>query len=143
MASFEEQLKGVSSRFKTKSEKFVKLVVFGIADSIIEVSPVGNPSFWKYPESAPVGYVGGHFRANWDYGFNSIPRNKYDDIDKSGAVSMGRIQAGMTEAFGVHYIVNNLEYAQRLENGWSKKAPSGMVKLTAMKFSAFVKDSLR
>jgi hypothetical protein len=107
------------------------------------MSPVGDVTYWKYPESAPAGYVGGRFRANWDYGFNSIPRNKYDDIDASGGASMGRIGSGMTEAFGVHFIVNNLEYSIKLENGRSRQAPNGMVKLTAMKFGAFVKESLR
>jgi hypothetical protein len=28
------------------------------------------------------------------------------------------------------YIQNNLPYAERLENGWSKQAPHGMVKIT-------------
>lgn len=143
MASFEDQLKGVSSRVKLKSELIVRRLVLNIADSIIEVSPVGDAVYWEHPEYAPVGYVGGHFIANWDYGFNSIPRNKYDDIDASGDVSMNRIKSGMTEAFGIHYIVNNLEYSIRLENGHSSQAPNGMVKLTAMKFGSFVKDSLR
>jgi hypothetical protein len=141
MASFEQQIKGVTSRFASKSERFVKRTVFGIAESVIEMSPVGDPSYWKY--GAPVGYVGGRFRANWDYGFNSIPKNQYEDVDKSGKVSMARVKSGMTNAFGVHYIVNNLEYSQKLENGWSRQAPNGMVKLTAMKFGSFVKDALR
>ena len=141
MASFEDQIKGVKGRFVIKSERVVRGVVLEIGKSIIEMSPVGDPSYWI--SGAPKGYVGGRFRANWDYGFNSIPRQQYDDVDKSGNVSMDRVKSGLTEAFGVHYIANNLEYSQKLENGWSRQAPNGMVKLTAMKFASFVKDSLR
>ena len=141
MASFEDQLKGVSKRHLVKSERFVRGVVFEMAGSIIKMSPVGDASYWEHP--APAGYVGGRFRANWDYGFNSIPKNQYEDVDKSGKTSMNRVKSGMINAFGVHYIVNNLEYSQKLENGWSRQAPNGMVKLTAMKFGSFVKDALR
>jgi len=143
MASFEDQIKGVKSRFLKRSSDLIGLVVFKIADSIIEMSPVGDKSYWKYPESAPKGYAGGRFRANWDYGFNSIPRSQYDTTDKSGNTSRARVQSGFNEAFGMHYISNNLEYSQKLENGWSRQAPNGMVKLTAMKFSQIVKSALR
>jgi hypothetical protein len=36
------------------------------------------------------------------------------------------------------YIVNNLPYANALENGHSKQAPSGMVKVTLQEFPGIV-----
>ena len=142
MASFEQQLKGVSKRFEAKAGKTIQLTVLKIANSIIEMSPVGDAAYWQ--QAAPAGYVGGRFRANWDYGFNNIPRQQFDMTDKSGNASKDRVKSGIgSNVYGVHYVSNNLDYALKLENGWSRQAPNGMVKLTAMKFNTFVKESVR
>ena len=41
------------------------------------------------------------------------------------------------------YLVNNLPYAVRLEYGWSKQAPAGMVRITAAEFQSIVDDAAR
>ena len=33
------------------------------------------------------------------------------------------------------FLTNNLPYAERLENGWSKQAPNGMVRLSVMEIA--------
>jgi hypothetical protein len=55
-------------------------------------------------------------------------------VAKSEAVTMG-VKAGDTIT-----LVNNLPYAQRLENGWSGQAPNGMVSLTAQEFQQVVRQ---
>ena len=41
----------------------------------------------------------------------------------------------------VHVWINNLPYAQRLEDGWSKQAPSGMVGLAVREFRSIVESA--
>ena len=51
---------------------------------------------------------------------------------------IGTINGKASEGDAI-YLVNNLPYAQRLENGWStKQAPNGMVALSIQKFDGRV-----
>jgi hypothetical protein len=61
-------------------------------------------------------------------------------IDPSGAASNERIAETVPQkaAGMVHYIVNTTPYMQRLEDGWSKQAPNGMVALTVVAFGGIV-----
>lgn len=106
---------------------------------VVQRSPVGNPSLWKEPDNVPPGYVGGRFRANWQLGVGTRPDGTLDAIDSGG---LGSPPAAMDKALGelgklnesldTIYVVNNLPYAERLENGHStQQAPQGMVEITA------------
>ncbi len=136
LAKFAEKAKG-------NMETVVRVSVIEIGNKIIDRSPVGDATAWKNPP--PAGYVGGRFRGNWQYGFNSAPSGDFDTIDKSGDVSRQRIQVGITSnpVVGIHYLTNNLPYAQRLEDGYSKQAPSGMVGLTAIEAPGIVEAAAR
>lgn len=74
----------------------------------------------------------GRFRGNWNVGIGSIDYSTTENIDKGGgdtiAQGAGRVSGAGT--YDVIWITNNLPYANRLENGWSKQAPAGMVALT-------------
>jgi hypothetical protein len=116
-----------------KLDSTVRKTVIEIGNRIVMRSPVGDANAWQSPP--PAGYVGGRFRANWMYDFNSQPNTITDEIDPSGGASLARI-LGVTArpSAGVHYITNSLPYAQRLEDGWSGQAPSGMVGLVEIEF---------
>lgn len=78
----------------------------------------------------------GRFRANWQVAIGSVPTGTLEISDKAGTITVGKAQAA---ALGVQVgqtiaLVNNLPYAQRLENGSSKQAPGGMVALTVQDF---------
>jgi len=69
---------------------------------------------------------------NW---FTSIGRPSTETTtatDPSGKAGLARAQADIKMAPGnVFWITNNLPYIYRLEfEGWSKKAPNGMVRIT-------------
>jgi len=76
----------------------------------------------------------GRFRNNWIVSINSPSMEQTPATDASGS---GAINKGMAaiEGYDVEttsriYIQNNLPYGNRLENGWSKQAPEGMVSVT-------------
>lgn len=141
MASFVADLSSFASKAKGSMDKVVRKVVLDVGTSVVEKSPVGDGNFWKSPP--PPGYVGGRFRGNWQYTFNAIPKGQADAIDPSGSISIGRISKGLggqTNVAGIHYVSNNLPYAQRLEEGWSyRQAPQGMVMLTVVEFQSLFK----
>jgi hypothetical protein len=139
MTTFSTVVRDFGEKSKVRIDDLVRKVVIDVGARLVEKSPVGDPSAWKNPP--PPGYVGGRFRANWQYGFNQRPIGDLSDIDPSGAVSNERIITGTESnpAAGVHYLMNNLPYAQRLETGWSSQAPQGMVNLTVIEFDGIVK----
>ncbi len=129
---------------KGRADMVVRKVLLDIGSRLVMRSPVGDPGYWKNP--APKGYTGGHFRANWQYGQGFIPGGVFPTIDKSGRVSLDRIKASVSNSaapYGrVHYIVNNLPYGPRLETGWSRQAPAGMVGLVVREYQAIVRKAL-
>ena len=143
MSTFSLDLQAFAKKAGARADLVVKRVVAGMAESVIEMSPVGDGVYWRRPP--PKGYVGGRFRGNWDYGFNAAPKQQFDVVDKTGAMSMGRVLMGLSAAptAGIHYIANNLPYAERLENGWSRQAPVGMVGVTVLKFQGIVRGALQ
>lgn len=117
-------------------------IVLEVGRRLVMRSPVGDAKFWKSP--APVGYVGGRFRGNWQHGFNAKPSGEIDVQGKgTAAVSIRAITKGATEhGTGVHFILNNLPYAQAIENGHSKQAPQGVVALTVVEFDQIVRQAV-
>lgn len=127
---------------KLNKEIVVKKVLFDLDRSLVLKTPVGDPKYWKSPP--PKGYVGGRARANWQYGESAINYTTTDAIDKSGSASIARVVGSISEkASGkVHYLTNSLPYIKRLEDGWSRQAPNGMVKLTQLSFQAYVDNAV-
>lgn len=136
-------------------------VMVDIATEIDTRSPVGDPDFWIYNRAKkgepadyvdyltyrdpPEGYVGGRFRMNWQLGIGTAPTGVIDGVDPAnGSIARDRnIGAIPEEAAGlVYYLANNLPYARRLEDGWSRQAPAGIVALTVMDFKGLVERQL-
>lgn len=137
---FADQLRA----FKTKAlderaEPITRKIIFDVSTALVLKSPVGDPKYWK--RKPPPGYVGGRFRANWQYGYNRIDRTVTENKDKAGGATINRISGSIPEKVlgSVHYLTNSLPYANRLEEGWSwRQAPNGMVMVTILEFDPIV-----
>lgn len=107
---------------------------FAILRNVVLGSPVGNPTLWKNPASAPAGYVGGHFRRNWIVSIGGFNNGIIDGIDPAGAATAAAGK-NVIDSFvkggkpGPNLVIqNNVPYANRLAQGWSKRqAPAGWV----------------
>lgn len=143
--SFELQLKAFAEKCGKNANLATRKIVIDVGKSIVMKSPVGDAKYWVRP--APPGYVGGRFRANWQYSLNYVPISNTNAVDPSGEKVISQITADVESAGGVpavHYITNTLPYAQRLEEGWSyRQAPNGMVGLTVVEFQTFVDDAVK
>lgn len=110
------------SRWVQKAEgnmdAVVRQAVVLASQSIVSMSPVDT----------------GRFRANWNYSVGAPDESTSLWVDPTGGRTIRKIiaQSRSAKAGHVYYLTNALPYAQRLENGWSKQAPQGMVKLTVM-----------
>lgn len=138
MSSFSLQLKEFADKTNARADDVVGRVVTNIAQRLDARSPVGDASYWQ--SKPPKGYVGGRFRGNWQLGIGFAPGGETGRIDPGGAATLGAIVAEIpTKAAGlVFYLANNVPYAQRIEDGWSRQAPQGLVGLTVTEFQPIV-----
>lgn len=142
MSSFSLDLKRFAEKTKDKANEAVGNIVVRVASELDRRSPVGDASYWKH--KPPKGYIGGHFRANWQLGIGTLPTTEVAGVDPQGAATQGRILAAIPdEAAGkVYYLANTAPYALRLEHGWSRQAPQGLVGLTVTMFQEIVRDAV-
>lgn len=144
--TFSLNLSEYIKKTKVDLDTAVRAIVINVDSRIIDKSPVGDRERWaenidrraRGLKPLPKGYIGGRFRGNWQLGLNVIPTLiDTERIDAAGNVTieshlemLASYKAGDTV-----YIVNNLPYAQRIEEGWSSAAPAGVVGLTLIEFS--------
>lgn len=158
--SFASQLKQFADKVKTTESELLQAIVLEMGNSVIELSPVGNPDLWLHNRGTkenpdyvdyiayrgePDGYVGGRFRANWQHASGVIPLASVPGVDPSGDDTRRRLVASIQdiEAGGIEYFVNNLPYAIALEYGHSSQAPVGMVRTTQARFQGIVNAKVK
>lgn len=119
------------ARFVAKAKGNVDLVVRKISLDI----------FKRVIIKSPVDT--GRFRGNWQVQIGSIPAGTLELEDKSGTATVAKVTAETLglKAGEIIYLVNNLPYARRLEYGYSKQAPSGMVRITLQEFPQIVRKT--
>lgn len=121
--SFESDLQAFADKAKGKMDTVVRKVTIEVGNSLVMMSPVDT----------------GRFRGNWQHGVDVPNPLTTLATDKIGTPTMARLQSSAVGAGTVQYITNSLPYAVRLENGWSKQAPQGMVRITAARFRNFLR----
>lgn len=126
--NFELDIRRFVNHVNDNLDLVTKSIVLSLMRSVILKSPVKT----------------GRFKGNWQYGNNQIPSGIIIDFDPSGTTTLINAANNFpVNSFGmVHYIVNNLPYSIRLENGWSRKAPSGMVGLAISELDGIVRRSV-
>lgn len=81
----------------------------------------------------------GRFRANWTLGYGAPNRATTAETDKGGGNTVTKI---VSEVQSIQisnssvFLTNSLPYSIKLENGYSKQAPAGMVALTLTEITA-------
>lgn len=139
MADFAQQVRTFTEDAKDKTALAVQRIALEMFERVILRSPVGNPSLWKTPRP---GYVGGRFRGNWQVAIGSVPTGTLELTDATGQATINKAQAAALslEPGQSITLVNNLPYAQRLEDGYSSQAPAGMVALTVQDFQEIARQ---
>lgn len=93
---------------------------------------------------SPKGYIGGRFRANWQFTLDAPSMAVIEAVDPDGETAMGALRAVLNtmhvSTSKTAHFVNNLPYAMAIEFGvdgksplypiWSKQAPRGVVRVS-------------
>lgn len=126
---FTLQLQQFAAKAKDKADGVVGEVVAQVVSSVDMLSPVRS----------------GRFRGNWQLRVGSLPSGVREKLDPTGRDTVAaNLSAIPEDASGkVYFLTNNLPYAQRLEHGYSKQAPAGMVGITVTRFQDIVDDAVR
>ena len=117
-------------KFANLSEKKIVLVVkktfIELSADIINGTPVDS----------------GRARGNWQPAINKFADTNSLDIEKSkfGTKTIAKVinKANEFQIGDYLTLTNNLDYIERLEDGYSHKAPTGMVGLNVERFSNMV-----
>lgn len=115
ITDFLNQFKRNAEKAKTASNKTIQAVIAELYTEIVNKTPVGKPSIWKFPY-VPKGYIPGTLKKSWEVKYNGI--NVTDGI--------------------IATISNDQPYAERVETGWSSQAPYGMMRTSILNFATLV-----
>lgn len=87
----------------------------------------------------------GRFRNNWNPSANKPNFRTTESVDKSGSNAIGNVKATIQASNSTDslHLSNGLPYAQRLEYGWSKQAPSGMVRVNIARFQSYINKAIK
>jgi len=86
----------------------------------------------------------GQFRHNWRFaiGGPDTSTTKMTDRDGTATVNEALTVLRQFKLGDVIHISNSLPYAYRLEYGWSKQAPQGMVRLTVQSYPQLLRQAV-
>lgn len=125
---FAEDLAKQCARAGEKAATVVRHTALALQSDMVERSPVDT----------------GRFKSNWQAGVGQINRDTSASPDPSGSGAVMRtiqVLQGWKPGQTI-WLTNSMPYAQRLEDGWSRQAPTGMVKLTVQAYAEAVKRAV-
>lgn len=127
--SFTLDVKAFCEKAKKNPEIVMRQVSMKLFSAIILASPVDT----------------GRFRNNWFAATGPIPSNETTTYaGKQGTAAINRASKVIGESRGMGWteltLTNNLPYAQRLEYGWSKQAPQGIVRVNVARFNTLLEQ---
>jgi hypothetical protein len=121
--SFTLDLSRFASKTKVNADLIVKKIALEAFSGIILKTPVDT----------------GRARANWTYAVGNYSDATSENVDRAGGSTIAKVSNGLmaTRINGqMLYLTNSLPYIDRLEHGYSKQAPAGMVKLTLLEITS-------
>lgn len=141
MADFLDTINQWVEGVETKVDEILQTIVIKVGESLVMLSPVDK----------------GIFRGNWQLSIDETSANSLTTVDQSGVATMAKIasKANSFTAGQMAYIQNHVLYGYDLEygtyngptakvtdEGFSRQAPHGMVRITAAKFEHIVNQAI-
>ena len=125
MSKFEQEIRAAFKKIDAAIEKTIRGGSIDLFGRIVERTPVDT----------------GRLRGNWQAQINS-PNTSV--LDEEGEAEAAVISKGAAEIDNYKlsdnsiWFSNNLPYAERIENGWSKQRPEGMTRTAVKQFNAAI-----
>jgi len=126
MSKFTLDIQAFVAKAKKNPETVMRSVSLKLFSAIIKGSPVDT----------------GRFRMNWQTTGSTPATGLIAGVDATGAKAVNSVATYITNSPGwdVFTLTNNLPYAERLEYGWSKQAPVGMVRVNITRFQQLLNE---
>lgn len=126
MSKFTLDIQAFVAKAKKNPEIVARSVTLKLFSAIIKGSPVKS----------------GRFRMNWQTTGATPATGLIAGVDPTGNKAINSAATFITNAPGwdVFTLTNNLPYAERLEYGWSKQAPVGMVRVNIARFQQLLNE---
>ena len=128
--SWDSDWKKIESKMARNLNQGIRATLFEVSTAIIKYTPADT----------------GRARGNWQA---SIGRGATKEIavnnQRSGeAKAIADVDQNVSVAVGdLYYLTNNVPYIERLEFGWSKQAPSGMVRKNLQNFNRLLAKNIK
>lgn len=123
---FRQAMGEVVRRAGDRQAQVVRKVAIELMRGMVQKSPVDT----------------GRFRGNWQCAVGAVntltTTSTANDAEVRTALSVEGWKPGQTI-----YLTNSLPYAKRLEYGWSKQAPQGMVRLTVQEYATHLQRAIQ
>lgn len=126
MSKFTLDIQAFVAKAKKNPETVMRAVSLKLFSAIIKSSPVDT----------------GRFRMNWQTSGPAPASGINSGVDKTGAAAINAASNYIMKASNWYEftMTNNLPYAPRLEYGWSKQAPVGMVRVNIARFNTLLAE---
>lgn len=126
MSKFTLDVKAFCEKAKKNPETVMRSVSLKLFSAIIKASPVDT----------------GRFRGNWQTTGVTPATGLIAGVDPTGNKAVNSAATFITNAPGwdTFTLTNNLPYAERLEYGWSKQAPTGIVRVNVIRFQQLINE---
>lgn len=125
---FADEIKSFERTVVTSSESVIEKIFIKASNHIIDKTPV----------------LSGLARSNWFTKIDGYSTKKTDDTRaKLKRKKEAREIAKRFKLGSYITLTNNLPYIERLENGWSKQAPVGMVKVAYSLLNRWIETEVR
>lgn len=131
--AFSDALREIAVMADAEISQVIRKGVLDVFGGILKRSPVDTGA-----------YRASHGIANFDPGANLgiVKGKKGQTIPESVALSKAKAWAWKV-GDGDIFIYNNVPYAERIENGWSKKqAPAGVYRVALVEFTQFMQKEI-
>lgn len=126
MSKFTLDIQAFVAKAKKNPETVMRSVSLKLFSAIIKASPVDT----------------GRFRGNWQTTGVTPATGLIAGVDPTGnkAVNSAATFIANAPGWNTFTLTNNLPYAERLEYGWSKQAPVGMVRVNIARFQQLINE---
>lgn len=130
-AQFKRRFAAVLARVSDKAELVTRKTALELHANLVMKSPVDT----------------GRFKGNWQCGIGAINSGGDSSEDKTPlgsygpGASVGRANAVLNgwKPGQTIFLTNSMAYSRRLEYGWSKQAPGGMVRITVREYRGYLR----
>jgi hypothetical protein len=128
--SWESDWKKIESKIDRTLDQGIRATLFEVSVAIIKGTP------------ADTGRARGNWQASIGRGATGVV--SVDSVRSGEAKAIAEVNQKASVAVGdLYYLTNNLPYIERLEYGWSKQAPGGMVRKNMQNFNRLLVKNIK